>query len=206
MGDAFTDPVREWTFRRKAPDGAEEERHYTQQELTIDGELQLFAIANRSVSALSDAEFPFHRLGELFRAESVSKVGDVDWALASEMLSHAAGAAPLMVAEVAATMLGQHATDGRGRRDPAFDEEVAFLRQAMHLSDFVDMVETFVAQNEVERLRRPLARAWRAFLERGAGAEAALLSLGSSTSSPATATAPPASSAATTRGGRSTRT
>lgn len=227
MGDGITDPVRTWTLTRPPRKGAPaEQRVYEQAELTVDGEFQLVGIVNRAAATLRETGFPFERLGDLIPSPAPQQPGEpelsynarvlqasrdwatnIDWLLVAELLDKAGEVAPPFVSEAAATLLGVYRVDQFGKRSPEWEEEVAFIRSSLHTAEFVEMLETAAAQNDVERLLAPLGRAWASLTNRPARIGQSLAeSLPPSTSSSAPATATLATSDDATPGEPSTTT
>ena len=204
--DPISDKVRRWTLTAKRGPHAGEPRLYEQTELTIDGEMALIALGNRAFSSLTATGYDISRLGDIFPDEM--HVQDINWGAVTDLLSAIASAAPPLIAEAAAVLVGIFPTDENGARNPNYADEVSFLRSSIGLADFVEMLETFLSQNDIERLRRPFERAMRTFLEYGARAvpPAAQPSPEPSNSSLPTATERPAKSRGGTRGRRSTAT
>ena len=158
--DAYPD-VRQWTFPVRPRNGVEP-RTYEQRELSIDGEMQLFALVARTSERLREADFDFSRVGAVFGwgddPDSAS-VENVDWKAVPALLAAAAQVAPAVLSEAAALMLGIFPMDQNGSRNKDWGDEVAFLRSSLHTADVVEMLETAAAQNDVERLLSPFARA-----------------------------------------------
>lgn len=194
MSEAYPD-VHEWTFTNKRTG---ESRVYQQSELTLDGEMQAFALLARTVTRLREADFPFDRLENVFPAAG-GGLSDIDWAEVAVMLGQVASIAPGLVSETAAVLLAIFPVDEHNKRNPDYPGEVAFLRSAMHLSDLVEMLEVASNQNDTERLLAPFVKARAVLTSFGAGATE-VASTPPSTSSSATGTARRATSAATTRG------
>ena len=188
--------VRQWTMRNKR---SREERIYEQSELTIDGEAQLIALAVRTLKQLQAQGFDVERIGDLFGGDS----GDqFDLALATEWIGEAITILPGAFAEAAAIMCSIFPVDELGKRNDKWTDEVSFLRASINTATVIEMGQTLVEQNDIERLRAPFEGAIRRFLTLGTGQPTMppAPSGPRSTSSSGRATARSATSAGTSRG------
>lgn len=149
--------IREWTFTDKR---SAESRTFQQAELTIDGEMQAFRLVGDAIAELRAADFPFDRLSDLFPDDG--DLTNIDLALVHEMLTVIASKASLLLTRGALIMLGVFEFDEDGKRNPEYQDTYKFLRRVLHTADVVEMIETFVQQNDIERLRAPFSRAWAA--------------------------------------------
>jgi len=158
--------ARLWSFTRRAPvdaqgnpTGEDERRTFVQQELTLDGEMQLFGLVAEAIPRLQSVGFPFQRIQEVFPDEN-NEFGPGVLPAVSEMAQTLAVVAPDIVTRAAATCLGIFPKDINGKPNRAYDEQLAFLRHAMHTADVVEMFQTFVEQNDIERLQAPFVLLW----------------------------------------------
>jgi hypothetical protein len=159
---------RVWRFTRRpridengVAQGEPETRTYIQQELTLDGEFHLFNLIAEGVPILKRADFPFERIMDVFPDEDIdASFGPEALAAVADMARVAASVAPDIITRMAAIVLGVFPTDIDRSPNPAYDDHVMFLRSSMKSADVVEMVETFIEQNDIERLRAPFARAW----------------------------------------------
>lgn len=150
--------TREWTFTSR--DG--ESRTFQQQELTIDGEAALFGLIAGSVVELQKKDFPFDRVADLFPEEGEdgeAVFGPDTLSLASQMATVIATTAPHIIPKAAAILLGIFPTDEYGKPNKDYNETVAFLRKSIHAADAAEMFQTFVEQNDVQRLTVPFVTA-----------------------------------------------
>lgn len=155
-----------WALSRPAkvnPDGTiaaeKETRHFVQQELTIDGEMQLFGLISEAIPRLTKAGFPFDKLGALF-PDDMTGYGPETLKVVAEMATSVSAAAPDLLSRAAAICLGIFPKDIDGKPNRDYDEQVAFIRGSLHVADVVEMTETFIEQNDIERLKGPFERAW----------------------------------------------
>lgn len=160
-GSVLQPPEREWSFRNKRRD---EERAYLQQELTIDGEAALIGLVIRMAKLLSDVGFPFQKLADLITSDEKPQI---DWAVAEDLLTTALVLVPRAGAEACAILFGYLPTTEMGRPNAEYVEQVNWLRQCLHLSDIVAVLDAFAAQNDWERLSRPFGMAMRKGMEYG---------------------------------------
>jgi hypothetical protein len=158
--------ARLWSFTRRAPVdehgnpvGDDERRTFVQQELTLDGETQLFGLVAEAVPRMQGAGFPFDRIMEIFPDEE-NQFGPEAISAVAEMAQTLAVIAPDLVTRAAAVTLGIFPKDIDGKPNRHYDEQVGFLRQSMHTADVVEMFETFVEQNDVKRLQAPFVILW----------------------------------------------
>lgn len=154
---------RPWTFRDPKTN---EERTYEQRELTIDGEIQMFSLLSRSLGRLREVGFPFEDLAKVIPTDA-SDMEHYDWKAAGDMAAMAALAVPSLASEAMAIMLGMFPVDENGKRDATWNEDVAFIRRSIHVADVVEAIQTFVAQNDVERLQAPFVSLIRSVMIRG---------------------------------------
>ncbi len=143
-------PTFEWTLynRRRS-----ETRTYIQQELTIDGEARLVQMGTKIGAVLADGGYTWADLWDL-----TDERNDIDWVEVSKMVGHLSQFAPDLVADAATVMLGVFATDEDGRPEPDYHDHVRFIRGAINVSRFVDMVRVFLAQNDYARVLAPFSR------------------------------------------------
>lgn len=174
--DVIRPPVHEWTFRQPK---SGESRLFYQSELTIDGEVALLSLATRTVGRLAEMEFPLAEIGNLQNEDKSLNVP-----LAAKLASMAGPILPPVSAESSAIMFGYLPTDDFGRRDPDFDEVVAFLRASMTITRWYDVIEVFMAQNDVERMIAPFGAALKKGVQLGMWAEQAR-ELGTTSTTPA---------------------
>lgn len=202
MPDALSFPqVRTWELVNHAK---QEARTYSQTELTIDGEVQLFQLVNRVIDRLNRTGFPWQEVTALF-SDDVNE--PIDVAKAAGLLTLAMSELPEAAAECACIMFGIFPSDPGAGRNKSFDDDKAFIRSVLKTAQLVDIIQTFVEQNDWERLTRPFARAATRVVEMGMSAIASAqqpASIEPPTSSPTPDSAAPSNSDARTRGGNST--
>jgi hypothetical protein len=198
----FLTASRQWTFT----DREGKSRTYEQSELTIDGEMQLFGLIARQAVKLRESGFDFAQAGQVL-VDVPGGGTDVNIALAGSMLAEAASIMPSFISEAAAVLLSIFPVDEQGRRNQTYTDEVAFLRRTMHTADALEMLTTFLEQNDIERLKAPFQMALSTFQKIGTGTTASPAqspSTGGSTSSSAPDTEGPGRLPDGSRGPRST--
>lgn len=156
-------PVTEWVLTIPKTG---ESRTFYQSELTIDGEVALLSLATRMVGQLVEMDFPLHEVADLQDAD-----GSLNVPLAAKLTSLAGPIIPPISAESSAIVFGYLPTDDFGRRDPEFDEVQKFIRKALTITRWYDVIQVFMAQNDVNRLIAPFANALRKGVEMGMWAE-----------------------------------
>lgn len=162
--DVVRPQIAEWELADPKDPG--NRRMFYQSELTIDGEVALLSLASKTISTLVAMDFPLSELANLQRED-----GELDVQLAARLAALAGPAMPPFAAESAAIVFGYLPTDDFGRRDPDFDEHVRFIRKALRLTRWYDIVQVFMEQNDVERMIAPFANALRKGVEIGVWAE-----------------------------------
>lgn len=181
----------EWTLvnsRRK------ENRTYQQVELSIEGEARLLSLAREAGRILTEAQVDWPRIGRMI------DTGEWEWDYLLEMLGLVQEKAPHLIAESTLTFLGIFPTDENGQPNPKYNDERAFIHGAVNFTRWVDMIQTFIAQNDYRRLAVPFGKALNLWNQQPAPAAQTESSQAPSTpsSEPDTATAIPAGSPATT--------
>lgn len=152
MADSPLPERHVWVFRD--PDTGEE-RHYVQRELTMDGEVELFALIGRTVQALNGAGYDWVPLRIALSAAKDKGPEALDWGAVARAFSAALLVVPTLGAEVAIILLGIFATDGHGQRNPAYADEAAFIRKDLRVGTLMEMLRVFAAQNDYDRLLLP---------------------------------------------------
>lgn len=138
----------------------EEKRQYLQTELAIDGEAQLLGLVEQVGIVLSEREFPWETLAKLFDAEGQAALDarqlgpDV-----VKMLGAVVAAVPTAIKDSACIFLGIYQFDADGTRNPDWEREREFLGGALTFTAWVDLVRTFLAQNDYQRLAAPFGEA-----------------------------------------------
>jgi hypothetical protein len=144
---------KQWEFRHLQTG---EVRMYEQRELSIDGEVQLFGLANRAIERLSQKEFPWHKVRETLEvADSDAGLSGIDWNAIRDLVTIAMAEVPELGSEMVTILLGIFPTDERGNRNKDFEEEVKWLRGALKFERLIDMLQVFGEQNEYKRLALP---------------------------------------------------
>ncbi len=157
--------TRTWTFiRRTGKEGPDEKRIFQQSELTIDGEMQIFGLIAEAIPILQEAKFPFDQLPALFPEKAEDFGADTLLAVGG-MATAIAKAAPDLITKATAIVLGIHPRDINGKPNADYDDQMLFLRLSIHTADVVEMFETFLEQNDIERLKSPLVAAWQKVME-----------------------------------------
>lgn len=161
--EAFPD-VTVWTFPVRPRKGVEP-RTYEQRELSMDGEARLFRLLAQSVERLRKNGFDFNALLALFPdidrndpAAALSQYRSLDFGQLAGLLATVADEVPFLLSEGAACLLGIFPTDHLGNRNASYNDDVAFLRQNLHISDVVTLLEVAWGQNDTERLLAPFVR------------------------------------------------
>lgn len=163
--------TRTWSLTSKA--GVT--KTFEQSELTIDGEVRIVQLANATIQSLNKAGFPWEEV-----ATVVDKQGDWDWAKLSGLLSLAVTEVPEFVSESACILFDISPFDEEGRRNTAYESDKLFIRKSINFAKWIEVMQTFVDQNDYERLIRPFGLA----LTRTLGTMTATPSRESETSSP----------------------
>ena len=159
MTIAVSDGAHVWEFTNRKTG---ESRTYEQNELTIDGEVQLFGLINRVILALNERNFPWDRVYAL----TDPAVG-IDWTEVSSLVGLALIEVPSAASEFACIVFGVYPFDEDGKRNKDFDGEKAFIRSCITIPRLTDMLEVFVQQNDYQRLARPFGAAFRQLAEIG---------------------------------------
>lgn len=165
MSDEAYPDIHVWTIPLRPRPGVEQ-RTYEQRELSMDGEARLFSLLAQTAERLRKDGFDFGALINMFPdvdpdnpTAALSQYERLDFGALAGMLGKVAEAAPFLLSEGAATLLGIFPVDYMGNRNTKYREEVAFLRQNLHLSDVVEMLEVAWSQNDTKRLLSPFVRA-----------------------------------------------
>jgi hypothetical protein len=167
-------PIVEWTLGAKAADRTSDRwktgdvRVFYQSELTIDGEVALLSLVSRSVASLADQNFPLTELGNLQKED-----GQLDVALAGRLASQASPIVPNLAAESCAILFGYYPADDFGRRSTEYDDTVAFIRSAITVPRWMDVINIFLSQNDWQRMSNPFAEALKKGVQLGLWAERA---------------------------------
>ncbi len=158
-------PIVEWTLTAKK---TAEQRVFYQSELTIDAEVALLTLASKSMARLVEMDFPIGELANLQKED-----GDLDLQLAATLVAKAGPLMPSIASESATILFGYLPTDDYGRRDPAYDETVAFVRSALGIAQWYEVIQTFMGQNDVQRMIAPFGEALKQGVALGLWAERA---------------------------------
>ena len=142
-------PSVEWKLVRRS--GADsEERTYTQSELSIEGEARILGMGTKIGALLKEKDFDINRIANMIQSE-----GDLDWDAIFEAITLVTENAPALVAETALTFVSIFPTSDDGTPNREYDDHQKFMRGAINVSKFTQMVRVFVAQNDWERMARP---------------------------------------------------
>lgn len=128
----------------------ENKRSYVQTELSIDGEVRIVQLAASLVQSLDEQGFPWKELLDV-----VNEEGDWNWPKLAELLTLASSQAPEMVTESTCIAFGIHPLNEDGTRNEKYHDEKLFIRKNVHFANWFDYVQTFMAQNDYERMVRP---------------------------------------------------
>jgi len=130
-----------------------ESRSYVQSELALDGEARLVGIATKVGAVLTEGGYTW---GDLYDLTDENR--QIDWAELSKMVSHLVQFAPDLISETAGVFLSVYPTDEDGVPDPTYSDQVKFIRGALNVARFVDMVRVFMQQNDYARVLAPFSR------------------------------------------------
>lgn len=140
-----------------------EERKYQQTELAIDGEAQLMGLIERAASFLMERDFPWDTLSKLFSPEGQAQLNPEQLGPdAVKVLSIVATAVPDLVIDSTCVFFGIFEFDEDGKRNEEWLAERKFIRRAVGFVQWVDLVRTFISQNDYQRLAEPFGQAFAA--------------------------------------------
>jgi len=151
LPSAVIPPSVEWTLRNAR---TKDVRVYEQSELSIEGEARLIVLGRRLGDVLTEGGYSWNDIPDVLGDES--RAGD--WAKGVEMVTYLAQYAPDLIAEAATVLLGVYPTNEDGSRNADYESERVFLRGALNVTRFVDMVRIFIAQNDYQRLIAPFSQ------------------------------------------------
>lgn len=147
-----------WEFR----DRAGVTRTFEQNELKIDGEVRLVQLAGATIKRLTEAGFPWQDVTKVFAED-----GSILWDKASDMLMLAVSEVPELVAESTMILFELHPKNEDGTRNKEYDTDKAFIRRAINMTRWIEIVMKFTEQNDYERLARPFSLAATRAMEAG---------------------------------------
>ena len=148
-------PVVEWQLKSKGAEG--ETRTYEQSELSIEGEARLLGMARKIGAVLKDADFDLGKVSNM-----IDSTDPVDWDIILDGVALVVENAPDLVGESTLILLGIFPTDEDGSPNPAYAEHLIFIKRTVNTAKFSDMLRVFIAQNDYERIARPL---WNRFAQ-----------------------------------------
>lgn len=157
-GSAVYPGVVSVTLSKKRPPaagGQPERRTFIQTELTIDGEAQLLGLVSAVGAALSESNFPWDALAQLFSEGQ----NEIEWPKAIGMLGTVAGVLPNVVVDSTCIFFGIFEFDEHNARNAEWEADRAFLRASLTFTTWVDIVKTFAEQNDYQRLAGPFGQA-----------------------------------------------
>jgi hypothetical protein len=138
----------------------DESRHYIQTELAIDGEAKLIGLVEQIGARLVEQDFPWETLGKLFSEEGQAAL---DWATigpdVTTILRIVSTTGPDVMVDAACIFFGVHQFDEDNKPNPDWETERKFIRSSLTFSRWVDLVRTFMAQNDYGRLAAPFGQA-----------------------------------------------
>lgn len=152
LGSAVIPSTVEWTLQHKR---TKEIRTYEQTELAIEGEARLVGLAQQVGARLSETDFPWDMLVDLFSDETKP----LDWDKAIVALGSVADVAPNAVADSSLILFGVYLTRDDGTRNPDYEDQRTFLKGAVTFTQWTEILRTFAAQNDYQRLVGSFGRA-----------------------------------------------
>lgn len=147
-GTAATPETVDWALRNPR---TKEVRHYEQTELTIEGEARLIGILRVAAITLRENQFTWPQL------ESIFDDGPFQYDLALDVLGPLVSYAPDLLVDAALVFLGIYPTQENGTPNPAYEQERVFVKGSLKLAIVIEMIRTFVTQNDVARMLAPFS-------------------------------------------------
>lgn len=150
--------IKSWEFHDKTGFS----RTFEQSELTIDGEVRLIQLASKTVQHLNTQGFPWEQVSSV-----ITEQGAWDWVKAQDLLTLAIAELPELVAESTCIMFDLSPFDDDRRRNLEYEKDKAFIRKSINFTRWVEILQTFVDQNDYQRLARPFGLALTKAMELG---------------------------------------
>jgi hypothetical protein len=183
----------EWTLSTE-----DETRTYTQKPLTIFGEGRALALVRKigDVVLSEQADIDLSAIGRMIDE------GDIDWAVVLKVLELIGEQGPELIVDSTCLMLGIFPVIKGGEPNPEYDNHWDFIGRSIRFAMWTEMVQTFITQNDYQRLARPFfTRIWEQMQTtfQQTVATGAAPTTDPSPSSPVPGTATPKRSSGTTR-------
>jgi hypothetical protein len=132
-----------------------EQRQFVQTELSIEGEARLLALVRDIGARLTQSEFPWDLLADLFSDQTAP----LDWDKALNLLGSVAEVAPDAVVESSLILFGIFPTNDDGTRNPEYEDARRFLLKAVTVTRWTDLIKVYIEQNEYQRMADNFGRA-----------------------------------------------
>lgn len=126
------------------------EREFEQSELAIEGEARIVGLGRKIGILLNERGYTWAQINDLMTNEA-----DTDWRAVLGLIDLAGDAAPDIVADAATILLGIYPANEDGTPNEAFEADRRFLRSAVSVAKFVEMVDIFRHQNDYARMLAP---------------------------------------------------
>jgi len=127
------------------------DRSFTQNELTIDGEVALLQLVGRTIQKIGDSSFPWDKVAQLVDQRSEM----VDVRVAADLATQLLVYVPEFAVEACLIMFGVFELDEDDKPNPSYAEDKRYLRRHIRIATLVDVFSTFIDQNEYRRLIDP---------------------------------------------------